>query len=70
MDLSRSYVVGDQATDIMLAQRLGLPSVLVLTGFGRDALRQLEEPGACRPDHVASDLLAATDWILLRSGSR
>ncbi|MGH7410225.1 MAG: lipopolysaccharide heptosyltransferase II [Candidatus Methylomirabilis sp.] len=69
VDLSRSYVVGDQTTDVMLAQRLGLPSVLVLTGFGREALRQLEEEGGSRPDHVASDLLAATGWILSRSGS-
>ncbi len=69
VDLSRSYVVGDQITDIMLAQRLGLSSVLVLTGFGREALRQLEEMGAERPDHVASDLLTASEWILSRSGA-
>ena len=69
VDLSRSYVVGDQITDIMLAQRLGLPSVLVLTGFGRDALRQLEAGDGSRPHHVAADLLAATEWILSRSGS-
>ncbi len=70
VDLTRSYVVGDQVTDIMLAQRLGLPSVLVLTGFGREALGQLEETGGPRPDHVASDLLAASEWILQRSGQR
>lgn len=70
VDLSRSYVVGDQTTDIMLAQRLGIPSVLVLTGFGREALQQLQEAGNVGPDHVASNLLAATEWILMRSGSR
>jgi histidinol-phosphate phosphatase family protein len=68
VDLSRSYVVGDQVSDILLAQRLGLPSVLVLTGFGREALGQLQEMGGPRPEHIASDLLAATEWILCRSG--
>lgn len=68
VDLTRSYMVGDQPTDIVLAQRVGLPSVLVLTGFGREALRQLQAAGGPRPDHVAPDLPAATDWILERSG--
>jgi len=70
VDLTRSYVVGDKVTDILLAQRVGLPSVLVLTGFGREALGQLLEAGGPRPGHVASDLLAATEWILCRSGLR
>jgi heptosyltransferase-2 len=70
VDLAGSYVVGDQATDMMLAERLGLPSVLVLTGFGRQALAQLQETGGPRPGHVASDLAAATEWILERDGTR
>ena len=64
VDLTRSYVVGDQVTDIVLAQRLGLPSVLVLTGFGRKALGRLQEAGGPEPDYVAPDLLAATEWML------
>ncbi len=70
VDLTRSYVVGDQVTDLVLAQRLGLPSVLVLTGFGREALRRLQEAGSPGPDHVAPDLLAATEWILQRGSAR
>ncbi|MGH7429645.1 MAG: HAD hydrolase-like protein, partial [Candidatus Methylomirabilaceae bacterium] len=70
VDLTRSYVIGDQATDVVLAQRVGLRSVLVLSGFGRDELRRLRETGNCGPDHVALDLTAATDWILERDGSR
>jgi heptosyltransferase-2 len=69
VDLSRSYVIGDQASDIILAQRVGLRSVLVLSGFGRDELRRLLERGNPGPDHVALDLMAATDWILTRGGS-
>ena len=68
VDLAASYVVGDQMTDIILAQRRGLPSVLVLTGFGRQALGQLQEAGGPMPSHIATDVLAAAEWILRRSG--
>lgn len=70
VDLTSSYVVGDQTTDLMLAHRMGLPSVLVLTGFGRETLRQLEAAGGPRPSHVASDLPSATEWILVRSRAK
>jgi D-glycero-D-manno-heptose 1,7-bisphosphate phosphatase len=70
VDLAKSYVVGDQTTDIVLAHRLNLPSVLVLTGFGRESLRQLQGAGGPTPTHVASDLLSATEWILMRSGAK
>ncbi len=33
VDMGRSYVVGDKVSDMLLADRLGLPSVLVLTGL-------------------------------------
>jgi heptosyltransferase-2 len=70
VDLTRSYVVGDQVTDLVLARRLGLPSVLVLTGFGREALGCLQEAGGHGPDYVAPDLLAAAEWMLRREGAR
>jgi heptosyltransferase-2 len=69
VDLPRSYVIGDQASDILLAQRLGLRSVLVLSGFGRDELRKIREMGIPGPDHVAPDLAAAADWILSKGRS-
>lgn len=59
--LSRSYVIGDQATDIALARRMGMKAILVLTGDGR---RHLEE--GVKPDYVAPNLLAAARWILKR----
>ncbi len=70
VDLNRSYLIGDQASDIVLAQRVGLRSVLVLSGFGREELRRLRDTGNPGPDHVAPDLMAATDWILIGDGSR
>jgi D-glycero-D-manno-heptose 1,7-bisphosphate phosphatase len=70
VDLASSYVVGDQATDILLGHRLDLPSVLVMSGFGRDSLRELQVAGGPMPTHVASDLRAASEWILTRSSAR
>lgn len=60
IDLSRSYVIGDQQSDIELAQRMGMPAVLVLTGQGRISLTS----GQIHPDYIAPDLAAAARWIL------
>jgi histidinol-phosphate phosphatase family protein len=59
IDLARSYLIGDTASDIECARRAGLAgSALVLTGHGRTH----EEK--CQPDCVASNLAAAADWVL------
>ena len=62
IDLSRSYVVGDQLVDIELARQSGMTAILVLTGQGRLALGS----GHGQADHVATDLAAAARWILGR----
>ncbi|MGC9309206.1 MAG: D-glycero-alpha-D-manno-heptose-1,7-bisphosphate 7-phosphatase [Candidatus Nanoarchaeia archaeon] len=36
IDLNHSYIIGDMDSDIALAKNLGIPSILVLTGRGRD----------------------------------
>lgn len=67
VDMERSYVVGDKVSDMLLADRLGLPSVLVLTGYGRESLDRLHTAGGPMPAHTARDLLGATEWIVQRS---
>ncbi|MFZ5569439.1 MAG: D-glycero-beta-D-manno-heptose 1,7-bisphosphate 7-phosphatase [Thermodesulfobacteriota bacterium] len=63
LDLSRTYMVGDNAKDIECARNAGCGSaILVLTGSGLEAVGILERKGI-RPDHVAADLLAAARWI-------
>ncbi len=57
IDVGRSAVVGDRASDIELGQRLGIPGVLV--------------PGPIpyagpEPDFRARTLLEAADWIVRR----
>ncbi|CBE68699.1 MAG: lipopolysaccharide heptosyltransferase II [Candidatus Methylomirabilis oxygeniifera] len=66
VDLGRSYVVGDKVSDMLLADGLSLPSVLVLTGYGRESLEHLRSTGGPMPAYTARDLLDATEWIVQR----
>lgn len=61
LDLERSFFVGDQARDVIVAEALGGTPLLVATGH-------LE---AARPPHVplVHDLAEAADWILALTGS-
>ena len=64
VDLSRSYLIGDQARDIELAHQAGIRSVLVTTGpAGPQALKELQSRGLA-PDQTAASLAKAADWIL------
>jgi len=63
--LEGSYMIGDKAVDIGFGLSVGAVPILVLTGYGRETLRDLEAGGA-RPAHVAADLAAAVDWIVER----
>lgn len=65
IDSSRSWLVGDNATDIQMGRGAGCRTVLVLTGASTrgDARRM-----AVRPDRVARDLTQAVAWILRQKG--
>ena len=60
IDMTRSFVVGDQLCDIGLARSAGVPGILVLTGFGQGERQRFT--GAEAPDFIAGDLLAAVQW--------
>jgi D-glycero-D-manno-heptose 1,7-bisphosphate phosphatase len=60
LDPARSFAVGDKNSDIEPGLALGMRTVLVRTGYGREA-----EPAT--PAHaVVDDVGAAVDWILSR----
>jgi heptosyltransferase-2 len=64
IDLSRSYLVGDQARDIEMAHLAGIRSVLVTTGpAGRQPLLELESKGL-EPRCTVASLAEAAEWIL------
>jgi len=67
LDLAKSFVVGDKASDMGLAKSVGARGALVRTGYGDFELQQHhgEMPGA---DFIAADLMGAATWILEQSG--
>jgi D-glycero-D-manno-heptose 1,7-bisphosphate phosphatase len=67
LDLGRSYMIGDKVEDVLFGRNIGATPVLVLTGYGLESRRRLEEDGT-PPAAVAADLLEAVDWILAREG--
>jgi len=60
LDLPRCFMIGDRTSDIQAGVNAGVPTILVLTGVGRETLAKQE----VNPDHVAEDIGAAAAWIL------
>lgn len=63
IDLAQSWVVGDKADDLRFGRGLGLPAVLVLTGYGKKTLDRIGN-GPERPAFIARDLAEAAQIIL------
>jgi D-glycero-D-manno-heptose 1,7-bisphosphate phosphatase len=63
-DPSQGYVIGDKAADVELGRAVGAKSILVRTGWGKDA----ERDGIATPDAVVDDLPAAVRWIEAEEG--
>jgi D-glycero-D-manno-heptose 1,7-bisphosphate phosphatase len=70
LDLAASTMVGDKASDLEVAPRVGARSVLVLTGYGLGEWEYRRDTFAVTPDYVADDLLAAVEWVLRQQGAR
>ena len=68
IDLRHSVMVGDNLSDIKLAENAGIPGVLVLTGYGRGVLEKLKEEETVKPARIAGDLRESVAWILHRKG--
>lgn len=58
IDMSRSWMVGDRASDILAGQRAGLRTVLLESGYGTAGLEQ-----EVRPDYVFDDLRGVVEVI-------
>jgi D-glycero-D-manno-heptose 1,7-bisphosphate phosphatase len=63
VDLKRSYMIGDKATDVEVGQRAGCRSVLLRSGYGERVLAG-DYQWPVKPDHVADTLVDAIDWVL------
>ena len=60
LDLSRSFMVGDRWKDIEAGKAVGAGTVLVRTGYGREA----EDTNAVDGTMVVDNLIQAVTWIL------
>jgi len=63
LDLSHSFVIGDSIVDMQAGNSVGATTVLVLTGYGKTALRQCEQ-GGIHVDHIAPTIVEAVDYIV------
>jgi D-glycero-D-manno-heptose 1,7-bisphosphate phosphatase len=63
IDLHDALFIGDSMTDVRAGLAAGIPTVLVLTGLGREQFHQhsYEAEG---PFHIAADLRQAVEMIL------
>lgn len=57
IDLSRSIMIGDRASDIEAGKAAGCRTILVLTGYGK-------EHRNCGADFVAENVTEALEWVL------
>jgi D-glycero-D-manno-heptose 1,7-bisphosphate phosphatase len=71
LEVMRSYLVGDKLSDIECAGRAGVKGIMVLTGYGAEECKRLDQTPAVHPAFVAADLREAAGWILndLRSSN-
>lgn len=61
IELRRSFLIGDNETDLRVGRAAGCRTVLVLSGMTRRvAVPRLR----VRPDHVSLDLTQAVGWVL------
>jgi D-glycero-D-manno-heptose 1,7-bisphosphate phosphatase len=66
LDLKRSFMVGDKATDVDMAHNAGLKGILVKTGYGKKVLAG-DYQHHTKPDYIADDLSDAVSWIEQKS---
>ncbi|MDO8482053.1 MAG: HAD family hydrolase [bacterium] len=62
IDLKRSVITGDKASDIGAGVSVGSKTVLVMTGYGKKEWSTWNKQ--YKPNHVALDLSEAVKWLL------
>jgi len=63
IDISKSFFIGDTVADIECGMNAGIKSILVKTGYGREALYMLQKENKI-PSFVADNFLDAGNFIL------
>ena len=63
IDLTRSFIIGDSASDIECGMNAGLRTILILSGHGRETLYSLQKQNKI-PSFVAGNFLEAGNMII------
>lgn len=64
LSLDASFMIGDKTSDMQAGHGAGCRTVLVRTGYGRDADSATRVDPACTPTHIADDIVDAVDFCL------
>ena len=64
IDPETAVMVGDSARDIVCGLRAGCSQTILVESGGAARAREALRRQGIRPQHIAQDLAAATDWIL------
>jgi len=63
IDLLKSYLIGDNISDIESAMNAGCKSILVKTGYGKETISMLQKQNKF-PSFVAENLMDAVNFII------
>lgn len=66
LDFSKSFMVGDKATDVEAGHNAGCKSILLKTGYGEKVLSG-EYQSIPNADYIAESIIDACEWILQNS---
>lgn len=64
LDLSRSFMIGDKATDVDVGRRVGCRTILLRSGYGEQVLRG-EYQYRPEPDYIFESLLESFQQVLM-----
>lgn len=64
IDLNRSYVVGDKASDVELAYNAKCKGILLKTGYGDRVLEGTYQSLDYKPHYIAENIVDAVNWII------
>ncbi len=62
LGITPALVVGDRESDIILAANIGVPGILVLTGYGNRQSPEVKK----KADFVANNIEEGIDWFLTK----
>ncbi|MEW5822297.1 MAG: HAD family hydrolase [Cyanobacteriota bacterium] len=64
IEIDKSYVIGDKATDIELAYNVNCKGILLTTGYGQQVIDGTYQELNCKPHYITNNVYDAVQWIL------